>query len=430
MLPLFAPPYGLRTALGALLSDGKKFTSEKVESLYAEELGTEEAILLPSARAGILWGLQAWGAKGSRVLCPVFTCTAVWEAAYRAGAEVQGVDVGKRTFLMDEDALASGAAGEHALILSEIYGHTYNLKALRARPGNQPALRIIDLAGGVLDRGCLSRIQGSDLAVVSFGRGSKAMYCGWGGMAFTRNTELGRAVREIRDSEIRLSAPKISCERALRLLLVILLRTGTGCLLKQRGLRLFGRRRTQSVANAVSANSPESCGLPDKEFYLSCSSPEKSLMIHNLMNLREHGERRKELAKRYRQNLRDLDAVDLPMDPGDVLSHYTIRAPSEMRNRIVASLDRAGIEAGRLFFFSSAMREYRLFLSGSRYCQHEYPNAVRAAEEVINLPLFPGLTGSDVDLVSDEVRKAVSRVTKDLVPRRSVSEEALVRTSH
>src|SRR5438874_11826925 len=141
MFPCFAPPYGLLTASRTLLSRGNEVSAEKLEELFANELEVKNAILLPSARAGILWGLKACGSLGRRVVCPVFTCTAVWEAVFRAGAQGDGIDLAEEGFLMDEAALAASQVGTHALILSEIYGHSYDLQALGRGLGKQPILR-------------------------------------------------------------------------------------------------------------------------------------------------------------------------------------------------------------------------------------------------------------------------------------------------
>ena len=415
MLPYFVPPYGMLAALRAMLAGREAMTGDQVENLFADQFGIQNAILLPSARAGILWGLKAWGSTGMRVVSSVFTCTAVWEAVFRAGAEMDGVDVGPGSFLMDTTGFSRGPTSKHALVLSEIYGHTYDLRALRRQPGNQPALRIVDLAGGLLHRDIFTRLDPKDLAVISFGRGSKAMYCGWGGMAFTNDRSLGGEIKKIRDAEIQFPSTRVRYERALRLLLVSLLRTSAGCSIKQGLQSSLRRRRKQINTIPPSVASEHDCSGIGKEFYSSPTRMERYLMARNLMNLQGHIEHREELVKRYNRNLKDIAAVVLPADAGDVLSHYSIRVASEVRNEIVDSLAAAGVEAGRLFFFSPGMLEYRRFVVTSRFSQKEYPIARRTAAEVINLPLHPGLTSEEVDWISEQVRNLVTGTKQEPV---------------
>ncbi len=407
MVPYFAPPYGLYTALLAAVNRRDRVTTERVEELFADEFRIRNAVLLPSARAGILWGLKACGEKGLRVQCPIFTCTAVWEAVFRAEAEMDGIDVEPDGFLMDRQILSVGLEETHALVLSEIYGHTYNLQELGRRPGREPEIRIIDLAGGVLHQSLLGRLGTRDLAVISFGRGSKAMYCGWGGMAFTQDQNLGKALRDIRNSAVRSPSAGLSGERALRLLLVCLLRRPMVYSMKRGMQRFLTRHGTGENAAFSRAGGQEDTGI-GREFYSSATGMEKRLMIHNLRQGRWQVEHRMELVKRYHRNLADAKNVNLPPNSMDVLSHYTVRVPNKIRNGTVALLERAGIEAGRIFFFSPRMWEYRSFVSPSRFCRGVYPNAVKVASEVINLPLHPGLRLTDVDRISETFRNSVA----------------------
>jgi dTDP-4-amino-4,6-dideoxygalactose transaminase len=135
---------------------------------------------------------------------------------------------------------------------------------------------------------------------------------------------------------------------------------------------------------------------------------EKRLLMHNLRQGPWQVEHRRELVKRYHRNLAGVENVNLPPHSEDVLSHYTVRVPNQIRNGTVALLERAGIEAGRIFFFSPHMWEYRLFVSPSRFCRGVYQNTIKVASEVINLPLHPGLKLTDVDRISETLRNSVA----------------------
>lgn len=398
-------------ALQAVLSPKRSVSLSAIEALFAETLQVRNAIVLPSARAGITWALRAFGRPGLRVACPFFTCSAVWEAVFRAEGNIEGIDLAEDSFLMDLSSLAQNSTAPYALLLSEIYGHSYDLRALPRLPGGSPGIRIIDLAGGVLGVSVLARLEGNDFAVVSFGRGSKAMYCGWGGMAFTRDDALAREVRRVRDSQLRIISAKRRLSRGGRLVAVSILRTSFGCGVKR---RVQAVRRPEVAVGSGEIHHTADTVPVSPEFWSSTSRSEQYLMRQNLNGLAEHATRRRELVARYNANLGDLCTLRLPLETGDVLSHYTIRVPPPLRNSLVRRLEDNGIETGRLFFFSPEMWEYRLFVAPSLHCRSDYSRAVLTSAEVINLPLHPRLKPEDVDLICEKIRKVLPELASQL----------------
>ena len=85
-----------------------------------------------------------------------------------------------------------------ALVLCEVYGHTYNLAELERRAASTPAVRIVDMAMAVPCPALFQRLGSYDFGVISFGDG-KSMYAGWGGIGFARERALAEAVRRLRD---------------------------------------------------------------------------------------------------------------------------------------------------------------------------------------------------------------------------------------
>jgi len=412
MIPYSAPPYGFATALRHLLGLGRGATLEQVEARFGEALGIDSVVLLPSARAGIQWALKAWGGSQRRVASPMFTCTAVWEAIFRAGAAIDGIDLGEDSFLLDPAVLAATPTEPYAVLLSEVYGHTYDLATLQRPGGAAPELRLVDLAGGVLHPALLSRLENRDVGLVSFGRGSKALYCGWGGMAFCPDARLGASLRALRAAETTAASRNESWEHWLHLLVVSVLRLPGAYGWKRRLQGLSARRRGPAPAAPANVARPVPVPGPGKEFGILPGALERRLLLHNLAQLPEHISRRQELARRYRQNLRNHAPIVLPPDTEDILSHFTIRVPGAMRQALVSSLEQRGIEAGRLFFFSYEMLEYRDFVAPSRFSPKAYPNTQRIASEVVNLPLFPSLSLAQVDWISETVRALVEAATR------------------
>ena len=120
--------------------------------------------------------------------------------------------------------------------------------------------------------------------------------------------------------------------------------------------------------------------------------------------LREWTERRRALARRYRTALGEAPVRVTPeRDPGHVYHLFTVRAPA--RDALMRHLEQRGI--GTIVRSPIPLPAQPVFTgvleaaSGRR--QHETPVADRLCAEVCSLPLHPGLTDADIDLVALEV---------------------------
>jgi dTDP-4-amino-4,6-dideoxygalactose transaminase len=115
--------------------------------------------------------------------------------------------------------------------------------------------------------------------------------------------------------------------------------------------------------------------------------------------LRARTEQRRTLAAAYRARL-DGAAVSVPMemDGGHVYHLFPVR--SSRRAALQANLSAAGIET--LVHYPVAISQQPAFASTDpAHC----PDAIRAADEVLSLPLYPGLPLDALRLVADTVRK-------------------------
>ncbi len=121
-----------------------------------------------------------------------------------------------------------------------------------------------------------------------------------------------------------------------------------------------------------------------------------------LPHLRTRTEQRRALAARYR-SLLESAAVHVPpeFDAGHVYHLFPIRA--RQRATLQGRLRAAGIET--LVHYPTPIFQQPAFASlGSADC----PHAIRTADEVLSLPLYPGLTTNAVATVAEAVRKESS----------------------
>ncbi|MFC7139036.1 DegT/DnrJ/EryC1/StrS family aminotransferase [Halosimplex aquaticum] len=93
-----------------------------------------------------------------------------------------------------------------------------------------------------------------------------------------------------------------------------------------------------------------------------------------------------------------LDAT--PLDPPTVpervdhaFHQYTVRAPE--RDRLIAHLDETGVDTG--IYYPTPIHEQPAY----DHVDQRFPVAERAADEVLSLPVHPGLTDADREAIAD-----------------------------
>jgi dTDP-4-amino-4,6-dideoxygalactose transaminase len=411
MIPLHRPGFGLGTVLASLLSASGGRSLRRLEEAYTEAGGGAWAVWLPSARAGIGWALRASLDRPAKVVGPAFSCTVVHEAMVRSGGELCLLDPEAGGFLMEPQAVSGLEKGRHALVLCEVYGHTYDLAELERNAASTPVVRVVDMAMSVPCPALLERLRSCDFAVISFGNG-KSMYAGWGGMGFARERALADAVRRLRDMAAAQGHLKLLLQRALG----IGLRTaahypwvyGLSWRLWYRGRPLLHRAgrwlrpncspepappRPAGEAQIPRAWSDDRTCAP--EWRLPSTRLDRGLALWNLRQAHRFHAARLALARRYHENLEGVEGIVRPPPSSNALSHYTVRLDAAIRNTVKERLWREGVYTISLWTFPGHLDRER------------FPNTFRLSSEVINLPLSPWMSTDHVDRVCELLGRAV-----------------------
>ena len=399
MIPLHRPFFGVGAVIGeTLFPRAEAKDLRRFEEAHAAASGCAEAVWLPSARAGIAWALRAAISKDTKVIGPAFTCSVVHEAMVRSGGRPQIIDAADDSFEMEPAALLAALSNNHALVLSEPYGHTYDLNQFTSTP----KIRIVDSAMAVPHPTLFARLRANDFAVISFGSG-KTVYAGWGAMGFTRDVALAKEVRKIRDAMLTGGSSKLTLKRSLG----IGLRTAA-----QNPLVFSATRKLWYQANALRSrvrkkpDAPQTTAAgqsfafpaawPDDqtcgpEWRLPSTRVDCGLALRNLETAKIVHTKRLELARRYHNNLADGKALMLPPVSPFALSHFTVRVDARIRNRVKEELMKLGIYTISLWTFSPHLNP------------QEFPNAARICAEVINLPISPWMSEAQVDEVCERL---------------------------
>lgn len=121
-----------------------------------------------------------------------------------------------------------------------------------------------------------------------------------------------------------------------------------------------------------------------------------------LPHLDEWNAQRRQAARLYREALRHTNLMLPPEPAAGEHAYYTFVVRSPRRDKLAAHLKAGGIETG--IHYPYALNQLAV-LSHLGYPPGSFPVAEQLAREVLSLPMFPGITTSEIDRVASTVRE-------------------------
>ena len=293
---------------------------------------------------------------GDEVIVPANTFIASALAIARAGAKPVFVDVDPDYLLIDSDAAIS-AIGERtrAIMAVDLFGQVAPMEPLEAAT-EKAGIALVEDAAQSQGARRNGRAAGSfgDVAGTSFYPSKNLGAFGDAGAITTRSDDVALAVRRLRNygSETKYHHPEVG----------------------------FNSRLDTLQAAVLNAK---------------------------LGRLAEWNEQRRVAATLYHELLADFESVRLPeILPGNesVWHLYAIRLPD--RDEVLEKLNARGIGAGVHYpipiHLQGAFQE-------SQLSRGAFPVSEAAADEMISLPLYPGITPDQQAQVVDELRRATAK---------------------
>lgn len=329
------------------------------ENEFAAYCGTAHAVGVSDGTEALRLALLAMGAgPGTEVVAPAMTYIATIEAVAATGAKPVIVDV-DHTHTIDVNALAGAmSAATAAIIPVHLYGRPADMDAVRsvAEVAALPVLEDACQAHGAVLGGKKAGALGT-AAAFSFYPSKNLGALGDGGAVTTSDGELADAVRSLR---MHGSAPG-DVNKHVR-------RGGA-----------TGRLDTLQAA------------------FLRVKLPCLDGWIAE----------RREAADRYRELLADLPVELPPADPptGTQVFHLFEIVVDADRDAVLRSLREAGIGAAVHYPTPVHLQPAFEWLG---YGRGDFPNAERIASNAISLPIFPGISGDELERVASELRRALS----------------------
>lgn len=349
-----------RNAVLAVLDSGQLAQGKVVaefEAAFADWLGVKHAIALSSGTAALHLVLLARGVKeGDEVITTPFTFVASANAALFVGARPVFVDVEPETGCLDPNLVEAAITPRtRAIIPVDLYGHPAAIDELKEIADRHGVLLIEDAcqAHGATVNGRKAGALGVD-ATFSF-YPTKNMTTGEGGMVTTDDDELAARLRPLREHGAR--------ER-------------------YRHDVLGYNFRMTDIAAAIG--------------------------VAQLSRLDAFNEKRRHNAQRLTKNLSGHAGLTTPVERpgyGHAYHQYTVRI-EDRRDAVQRKLAELGI--GTAVHYPIPVHRQPLYIELG-YGALEMPVAETMADEVLSLPVHPGLEDADIDRVSSSLLEVLKR---------------------
>ena len=326
-----------------------------LEGELAARAGVRHGVGVGSGTDALRLALTAVGVKpGDEVITPAFSFVASASTIVMADATPVFVDIEPATCGLDPEALEGALTSRtRAIVAVHLYGHPARIDRI-ADIARRHGVALIEDAAQAIGAAWDGRPIGSwgDVACLSFYPTKNLGACGDAGLLLTDRDDLAEHVRRLRHHGDR------------------------------------GRYQHEELG------------------YCSRLDEVQAAMLRvKLRRLDSWTEARRRLAGRYRAGLAGLP-LGLPFeDPRarHIYHVFTVRHPR--RDALARALADLGV--GTMVHYPRSVPDQPLFgLDGER----QWPQAWRAAREVLSLPCYPEMTDAEIDGVVAAVRTAVGRI--------------------
>lgn len=371
------------------------------EHKFAQYLGVKHAIGVPSGRWGLCYILQGLGLqKGDEVILPAFTYFAVPAVIIKLGLTPVFVDINTTNFNIDVGNVREHITSKtRAIIPTHLCGFACEMDKLLdiSRKYN---IAIIEDCAQSLGAAYKNKKMGSwgDAAYFTFGITKNFTTLG-SGIAVTNNEELANSIR----NSIRKISPTGMDVLFFEILKAYIMKFATSSILFpgvysiMRMCSFFGIDIIASIfheKNSVIGNLPNSGQLNNMQVELG---------IMQLNDLDRKNELRMQLGLELYGRLSDADNVQIPLLEKDAKNIFsTCPISVKNKNEIKRKLLKNGIDVSAGYLQDCSKLE--LFKEFRKRC----PNASRAEEEVIYLPVYSGLRSTDLIFITETI-KGVSK---------------------
>ena len=358
------------------LKSGWLTTGPKVktfESKFAEFVGTEHAVAVNSATAGLHLSLESLGiGPGDEVLVPTMTFAATAEVVIHLGANPILVDCKPDNLNICVDNMRLKRTAKTKAIIPVLYGgHACQMNEIHEF-AKQHTLAVIEDAAHAFPAKYEERKIGSlsDVTCFSF-YANKTITTGEGGMCTTNDAELAARIRQ---------------------------------------MSLHGLSR--SAWNRFSAKGSWYYEIEAPGYKYNMADTAAAIGIGQLEKAENFLVQRTRVAERYTEGLKDVEEIEL-LDVSKNVQHswhlFVIKLKLESltidRSDFIVKLNESGIGTSVHY---TPLHLHPLYQKQYGYQESDLPNASQVFQQIISLPIFASMTNEDVDYVVQMIKRIVS----------------------
>ena len=357
MIPISRPLIGAEeqervaaTLASGILAQGPRV--RELEERFAEFVGAPHAVATSSGTTALHLALLALGVgPGDEVITTPLTFIASANAVLHAGGRPVFVDVDETSFNLDPDRVEAAITDRtRAIMPVDLYGNPAGIEAL-AEIAERRGLALVEDACQAHGASAGGRRAGAwGIGAFSF-YATKNMTTGEGGMVTALDPGFADRVR----------------------------------LLREHGMRI--RYRHEIVG-----------------YNFRMTDVHASIGLAQLDKLLGSNERRRAIAARYSRELRGVVCPSVPSGVEHAFHQYTLRVPE--RDRFIERLTEQGVGTG--IYYAVPVHRQRPYVEA--YGDLRLPVAERLAEEVVSIPVHPGLTDADVSRVIEVVNATAAEL--------------------
>jgi dTDP-4-amino-4,6-dideoxygalactose transaminase len=391
MIPLYRPFYNHRELVAALRPGPAR---QEFESALAARAGARYGLTFAYGRAVLLAVLKALGITQAEVILPAYTCRVIARSVVASDNYPRFADIDLADYNMDLDALKSTLTPQtRAVVATHMYGYPADVDAIRAVVGDERVLIVEDSALGLHTLSAGGQGLRGDLGLYSLAPG-KPLSTYEGGVMVTNSSQIYEKVRAYRDQELNQRLFKAQAKRWARLVAsFVMFREGIYGLWHRQGAKSGLGPLTLRPANHL----PEDIAMAWPNF-------QARVGLAQLQKLELMLAQRRELAALYDRELGDAPGLSkAPIIPGATYAYYTVRLPRRDELDFARRMFAQGVAVDQTYDYAVPnLKSFQPFAGGG-----EYPRAAQAAREVVNLPLYPGLSAASARYVAECARRAL-----------------------
>lgn len=393
MIPFYRP-YFDRCELLAALRPGTG--RSEFEATLAARLDARYGIAFAYGRAGIIATLKALGLTQAEVILPAYTCLVVAQAVVASGNKPVFVDIDLADYNMDLAAIREALTSRtRAIIATHLYGYPTDVDAIRAAAGNERIIIVEDRAQGLFTSFAGTTELRGDIGLCSFGP-NKQLCTVQGGVIITNSSSLYQQIKAYRDREMNLPSARTWAKRWARLIAMYLVfRQPVFGFLQRAGL--IGR---SSRLDKSSDLSPAALRSDYATAYMDFQGRVGLVQLGKLDTIVSG---HCALAELYDHELRHVPGLSpAPIITGATYAYYTLRVTRRDELNFPQQMFAQGVAVDYTFdYVLPFLKPYRPYARGN------YPRAEQAAREVVNLPIYPGLSAASARYVAKCTRRAL-----------------------